>query len=621
MRKMETIAPRKMKVLFVLAILPAGLAHGQATVPAQTNASVSGPYFFRQLEFSTDAQGNVTGSVGSLGKLQFDGNGGFTVNGFQTVDAENATPLTGTGVYAVGASGMMTLSNPQRNGFTINARFGAEAILGSTTESADNTFDLFAAIPAPATTQGLASFTGNYSVATFELQNGIAAGARSSLFGLQSAGTGLTPNFVVTGHAANLSNGAILTQNGGGAAYAIGSDGAGTISFGGASQLVSGTKNLYISQSGNVILGGSPYAGAQDFFIGVRQFAGGSTGPGLTGVYWTAGLRLDLNVRGLSTAAYAGSMRAAGAAKPLVTSQRFHQIGLSPGFDVTLENAPALNQDGTFAFALETLGLGVSGNSWVAASLSSMDTGGYSIDMGIRAASLAGTGVYINPQGVLNAASLSPVGAALAPGEFVSIFGSGLAAAAAGASPPYPFTLGGVTVAVNGLPAPLAYVSPNQLNVLIPYAVNGNAATITVTNAGAASNAVVLPQQKTAPGVFSADGSGTGPGAITHMNGSPVTAANPARRGETLSVYLAGLGALTSPAVDGVAATGVIASAVSVSVAGQALGVTYAGLAPSFPGLYQLNVTLPANLVGSGALPLAVRTVDALHCQVDLLVQ
>lgn len=610
-----------MKALFGLAVLLAELCWGQTAGAGLTNASVSGRYFFRQLDFSTDAQGNITRSVGSLGTLQFDGAGRFTVDGFQTVDAQGATSLTGTGVYGVNASGTMTLSNPQRNDFMISARFGTEAILGSTTESADNTFDLFAAIPAPVTTQGVASLSGNYSVATFELQNGLTAGARSSLFGMQSSGTGFIGHIVATGHAANLSNGAILTQNVDGAAYAIGSDGAGTISFGGSSLLVSGTKNVYVSQSGNVFLGGSPYGGAQDFFIGVRQFVGTAPGASLTGLYWTAGLRLDLNVRGISTAAYAGSMRAAGAGSPAVTSQRYHQIGLSPGFDVTLANTPALNKDGSFAFALETLDLGLGGNSWVAAGLSSMDAGGYSIDIGIRAASLAGMGVYFNPQGVLNAASLSPVGAAVAPGEFVSIFGSGLAAAASGASPPYPFTLGGVSVTVNGLQAPLAYVSPNQLNVLIPYAVTGGSATIAVTNAGAISNSVALPLQKTAPGVFSGDGSGAGAGAITHANGSLVTAANPARRGETVVVYLAGLGVLTTPVADGMAGSGIVANAVSVSVAGQPLALGYAGLAPSFPGLYQLNVTIPANLVGSGALPLAVRTVDALHCQVDLPVQ
>jgi len=580
-------------------------------------SSVTGRYFFRQLQFTTDTQGNVTATVGSLGSLFFNGTGQYTVDGFQTVASLQATPLTGNGSYSVQSSGLMTLSNPQRNGLTINARIGAEAILGSTTESGDNTFDLFAAIPAPSAGQGSILFQGTYSMVSFELQGGTAAGARSALFNLPVLGSGIISSFQAAGHTASLQSGALISETVTGANYAVGADGIGTMSFGN-SALLSGTRNVYVSQSGNVVLSGSPYAGGQDFLIGVRQFAGKPAIANLAGLYWTAGLRLDL--KHLSTEAYAGSLNGIPSSAEAVTADRLHQIGILSE-DVTLSNPLTLNADGTFANNLDVLALGTGGGSFVAAGLSSVDTNGYSIDVGVLAPVLSGTGVYLNPQGVLNAASLAPIGTSLAPGEFVSLFGTGLASAPVSASPPYPPSLGNVSVSVNGVSAPLAFISPGQLNVLVPYGLTGPTATVSVTNGQTVSNTVVMPLQRTAPGVFAVAGSGTGLGAITHANGGPISAASPARRGETVIVYATGLGAVTPAATDGVPSSGTTVSAVAVTIAGQAASVSFAGLSPSFPGLYQINVGIPANLVGTGALPLAIQTIDAFHDQVDLQVQ
>ena len=599
-------------------LLAHNFAQGQTVLPGVTNSSLSGTYFFRQLEFSTDTQGNVTGSVASLGRLVFDGRGRFTVDGFQTVGTQAATPLSGSGAYAVQPSGVMTLSNPQRNGYILNARFATELILGSTTESADNSFDLFAAIPAPTVGQVSGLFQGTYNSVTFELQNSITAGIRSTIFNLPVTASSIAA-FPVLGHAASLQNGAALAQTVAGSSFALGNDGAGTISFGGNSSLLSGTKNFYVSASGNVVLGGSPYAGAQDFLIGFRQFSGRPTAQSITGLYWTAGIRLDLAHQ--STAAYAGSLNGIPAKSQVVTAQRLHQIGLSPGFEVTLSNPIQLNSDATLGYGLDVLTLGSAANAFVAGDFSTVDTGGYSVDIGVRAPAFAGSGVFLNPQGIVSAAGLSPAGAAVAPGELITLFGSGLADTAAGANLPYPFALNGTSVTVNGLAAPIAYISGSQINVIVPYAVSGATASLIVTNNGSASNTVTVPLQKTAPGVFSADGSGTGPGAITHAAGSLVTAQNPARRGETIVVYATGLGAVTPPATDGLPASGTSANAVSVTIAGQTASVTFAGLSPAYPGLYQINVGIPANLVGIGALPLAIRTIDAFHCQVDLQVQ
>jgi uncharacterized protein (TIGR03437 family) len=239
---------------------------------------------------------------------------------------------------------------------------------------------------------------------------------------------------------------------------------------------------------------------------------------------------------------------------------------------------------------------------------------------------VSGTGVFLNPQGVVNAASFAPVGNSISPGEFVTLFGTNLAAVTESAGAPFPPNVAGVSVLINGLPAPIYLVSSGQINALVPYATTGPTASIVVNNNGTLSNTVQVPLAATAPGVFSIDRNGIGSGAILHADFSLVTSGKPAKRGETVLVYLTGLGAVNPPVADGTAggATNLskAAGAVNVLIGGLPATVSYAGLAPLYPGLYQLNVVVPADLAVSatGPVPLAVQTSDSFHDQVDLIV-
>jgi uncharacterized protein (TIGR03437 family) len=609
----------------VIALL-AGSGSGQ-TFPALTNASIQGTYFFRHLQFTTDTSSNVIDSRAALGTIAFDGAGHYTLNGFQTVTNLAPVNLVVNGIYALGAAGVMTLTNPQRTNFLMNGRAGTEAILASTTETGDNTFDLFAAIPAPTAVQSLGSFFGNYYIASLELPGGGGTAVRSALTAVTSGGNGVF-NCIVTGHAAGVNNGAVSTQGNSGLDYAIAPDGSGTIDFGSSSNNLNGTKNLYVSQSGNVILSGSLVAGSQDFLIGVRAYAGTPGGTSISGLFWQGGLRLDQ--AHASTQAYAGSLNGFSTLGRVVFADRLHQIGISPGYDFTGENDIAVNPAGTFpngtlAIGFDLLGVGANGSTLVDADLNAFDATGFSIDVAIQAPSLTGTGVYLNPQGIVNAASLAPAGQSISGGEFVSLFGSGMAAQQMAASPPYPLTLGGVTVTVNGTAAPVYFVSSGQVNFVVPYGATGGSAALVVTNNGVASNSVTVPLQKTSPGIFSVDGSGTGDGTVTHASGGLVNAKNPAKKGETVTIYVAGLGLVTPQPADGVPGTGnpvsTINAPVTVTIGGQAATVVFAGLAPGFPGLYQLNVTIPATLSGSGSLPLALETADTFTDQVNIEVR
>src|SRR5258708_28067863 len=142
---------------------------------------------------------------------------------------------------------------------------------------------------------------------------------------------------------------------------------------------------------------------------------------------------------------------------------------------------------------LAKVGLGAAGKGFVGAAINNSDPDAYEVYFGVQLPSLSGTGVFLNPLGVLNAASFAPPGNPIAPGQFVALFGTGLAASNRTATAPYPSILNGVTVQVNGKASPIYFVSAGQINFLVPYATTGTSATIVVQNNGANSNTVTVP--------------------------------------------------------------------------------------------------------------------------------
>src|SRR5690349_14270786 len=199
------------------------------------NQTVSGKYYFRHVLYTTDAAENITGIRSLSGAITFDGAGNFTFTGQQTVGANPPAALSGSGTYSVTSAGIVTLTNPQDSTLTLNARYGVaggtEAMLvGSSTEGAASTFDLFVAVEAPGGMTSNASLSGNYFVSTLAFPPGgttPAAMVRNCLFSLSANGQGGFGDINVSGHAANLSSGAVITQAVTGATYSMQADGSG----------------------------------------------------------------------------------------------------------------------------------------------------------------------------------------------------------------------------------------------------------------------------------------------------------------------------------------------------------------------------------------------------------
>ena len=596
---------------------------GAAGAQTQTNSALNGKFFFRHVSLGMDGSGAITDARSALGTLTFDGAGHFGVNAQQVIGNNAAVALTGNGTYSVDAAGFVSLSNPQRSGVTINARVGPEALLGSSTETSDNTFDLFAAIPAPAT-GSTASLTGTYWVGALDYPAGAAANVRGTIFNLIPGSGGTLAAISVNGHAAAVAGGAPQSQTINGATYVMNADGTGSVALGPLSNLIGGTKTLYLSADGNVAIGGSTATGSHDFLFGVKAVSN-ATAASWKGNFWAASLRTD-SAENPPAFAYSGAVFANGA-QGLTWTKRIKALGAGAS-DLTAAGSYSLNADGSGTLPLSSAALGAGGKAFVAIALSASDPNAYEIDFGARMADLSGTGVFLNPQGIYNAASYAPAGNPISPGEFITLFGTGLANTAKTATPPYPTGgFNGVTVLINKVPAPIYFVGPNQINALVPYATTGATATIVVQNGAAASNTVTVPVAATSPGIYALDQSGAGPGAVLHADYSLVNSASPAHGGETLQIFLTGMGGVSPAVADGTAGStdpnhlSKAAAAVTVYLGGQQCTVDYNGLAPGFPGLYQINVTLPQPLLTTGALPLAISTSNAYHDQVTIAVQ
>ncbi|MBZ2183672.1 MAG: hypothetical protein K7J46_03100 [Bryobacter sp.] len=226
----------------------------------------------------------------------------------------------------------------------------------------------------------------------------------------------------------------------------------------------------------------------------------------------------------------------------------------------------------------------------------------------------------VSEGGILNAASyLSPrlPGGAIAQGSIFVIFGDRMGPATlASAGFPLPNTLAGTSVRVTSggqsLDCPLVYTVARQVAAILPSNTPVGSATLTVSFGGQTSAARSFRVVASAFGTFSLNQGGTGPGVITNFDSAasqPVnTAVRSARPGQTLILYGTGLGALPAGTPDNGAAPAVQinASSVELFVGGRRASVAYAGRAPGFAGLDQINFVVPGGIEGC-SVPVAIK--------------
>jgi uncharacterized protein (TIGR03437 family) len=218
----------------------------------------------------------------------------------------------------------------------------------------------------------------------------------------------------------------------------------------------------------------------------------------------------------------------------------------------------------------------------------------------------------------VNAAS--GVGLAISPGEIISLYGAALGPPAPAIQQPdangfYGTQLAGTTVSFNGANAPLIYVSASQINAIVPYEVGvSGMATIQVNYQGQSMATETLPVVVTAPGIFTANSSGTGEASVINQDGSVNSASNPARPGTIIAFFLTGEGQTNPGGVDGKttplppAAPPAPQQAIAVFLNGQQAQLPYAAEAPGLvAGIMQVDAQVPLNVVQNPSTsPIAV---------------
>jgi hypothetical protein len=225
----------------------------------------------------------------------------------------------------------------------------------------------------------------------------------------------------------------------------------------------------------------------------------------------------------------------------------------------------------------------------------------------------------LTPHGTLH--SFDPlVGAALAPGTIIQIYGQNLASQTAQpATIPLPTTMNGTSVIIGGMPAPLYYVSAAQINAQLPFELTpGNQYQVLISANGALTTPDTVQLSAATPGLAAFADSTL---IAQHGDGTLVSATAPAKPGEYLVAYLAGMGGTNATPASGAASPGNPLALPSLppvlTLNGAVYPIAFAGLTPGLVGLYQMNFQVPAGLP-AGNLAMVVNQNGALSNQTVL---
>lgn len=208
----------------------------------------------------------------------------------------------------------------------------------------------------------------------------------------------------------------------------------------------------------------------------------------------------------------------------------------------------------------------------------------------------------------------NPIGGApLAPGTLIQLSGQYLASQnATNSAIPVPTTLGGTSVVIGGIAAPVTFVSPTQVDAQVPFELPPGQPYQVIVNAnGALTTPDGFEAGATSPGLSVQT---NGLVRANHQDGSAVSETAPAQPGEFISVYLVGMGATDEPVTSGAASPGSppanASNVPTVTLNGENVTFDFAGLSPGLVGVYQVNLQVPAD-AANGDLVLTIASAGA----------
>lgn len=592
------------------------LAFGQSGLVFDTSGDsmLNGTYYFREVIWSLDA--SSPDALALYGTITFSGTGTYTINATEFDYSQGGTGSgTASGTYSIGAGGFGYLSSPlYGNGVQIRGMVANGLFIASSTEGGFN--DIFVAGQIPSPTPAAGSFNGSYQMVYFNFPSPVdGQSTYDAQFTVSANGAGtsttssMSGNYLVTSSSGATSP-VSVTQAAASVKYTA-SNGAFVLNFPtfntknpATTALMSGQEYLYFSPDGNFVFGGSPLA--SDMLIGVKT---GGTSPILSSsLFYNAGVFGQLNADGSQDfLTYYGALSLASG--NVVLHSRNFSAGIDQAFDTITTGTAPTTAGATYSDPYFNYTIGGGGAYRIGFGLTYTP----GIDIALAAPTFSGSGVYLNPTGVVNAGSYAPFTEGLSPGELLVLKGTNLAPnASIGAgdiatTATWPTKLNGVQVLIDGISAPLYYVSATQLAAIVPYAASQfSFATVQVNNNGSLSETITEFVNPGTPGVFTNPADGLGYAAALHADYSLITENSPAQPGENISVYLTGLGQVFPPISDGAPGSSSnfnnTVNTITASIddpttgTGTSAPVLYSGLAPGYAGLYQVNLNIPVGL-------------------------
>lgn len=598
------------------------------------NSTLKGAYFVREVAMrKLNAQGGIGEAISVTGIATFDQAGGYSFSGQLTDSTSKAgtQSISFKSTYSVAANGFLRIasfaltggspSNSATFAFGGVGAVGPAAFTASATESASPVYDLIVGIPIGSSLSN-ASVKGAYNAVYLNFPQATVGQARQAFVPLLGDGAGGFGAVTATGSATG--NTGLTSQTIAAVTYSL-SGNAGSINFGAAAanQLIGGTQSFLVSADGNLLVGGTP--GGYDLLLASPAVPTASKAS-FQGVYFLGGLETDNSAFATQATslpdAFFGSVNATG--QGLYTSHLRLNTNGYPAEDLTSGWSSNVQPNGNFTPGDgDQYWLGANGQVVLALGTGSF----YSVVAGLHAINYAPANsgdVFLNPLGIVNSASFAPATNPVAPQEMVTLFGSNLSSGSDQAVAfPLPTTLANSRVLVNGVAAPLLSVTPTQITLLVPAAVNPDLtayAAFEVQNNGVAcptgsqcpaSSLVYMYTSYTAPGIFSTALNGFGGAAaeVKALSGyNLVGAANPASMGDIPMLFVTGLGPVTPSLGDGVPSSAAgqptnvadiyNGSQLSVYFDGSASpNIQYAGVVPGFAaGLYQINAQIPSGI-------------------------
>lgn len=301
----------------------------------------------------------------------------------------------------------------------------------------------------------------------------------------------------------------------------------------------------------------------------------------------------------------------------LVASSASIAVSAAVNLTATVSNSDGSTPAGTVSFSDGSVSLGssvLSGSGGTATATLTVDGSQLSQGSNVITAEYSGNGsttatVTVSVSASSPAAQPSVTGlsngasfkSAFAPGMVLTVFGSQLAASTQTASTvPLPLTMANVAVTVNGIAAPLYYVSPGQLNIQVPYETAPNSTAVLNINNNGQTASQSFSVAAAAPGIF------------TNQSGAPVPNTS-AARGQEVVLYITGAGALSPTVATGAAPSSGTSTAnlprptqsYSVTVGGAQASIAFIGDTPGLVGVVQINYEVPTG-IATGAQPVVV---------------